>query len=624
VRVTDELNVVKEFNSPSGKRLLDFGQNLVGRLKITVEGEEGTVITLRHAEVLENGQLGVRPLRTAKATDTYTLRGGGAENWAPRFTFHGFRFAEITTSHPLKSEPTVVAQVIHSDMRRTGWFESSNELLNRFHENVVWGMRGNFLYLPTDCPQRDERMGWTGDIQVFAPTASFLYKADAFLGSWLQDLAIEQVKTGDGSVPFVIPAVTWDVMNARSAWGDAATVVPTVVHERFGDIDVLRAQLGSMKAWADHLNELAGSRRLWEGSLQFADWLDPTAPPNDPAKAQTDQDLVSSAYFYLSTKLVAKAARVLGEQKLADAYDGRAMEIKAAFLAEYVTASGRMMSDAQTAYALGIQFGLFANEDQRQRMGDRLAELVRRDGYTIATGFVGTPLITDALSATGHIAVVDRLLFQTKCPSWLYPVTMGATTIWERWDSMLPDGTINPGQMTSFNHYALGGIADWLHRRVAGIAPAEPGYRKIRIDPLPLPSLDHAKAILDSPYGLIESQWYREGGSVTIEVMIPANTEAEVFLPGSTTPKEVGSGSHNWTVESSVDTVRPSMDMTLAELADHPEVLESVAAAIASIRPKYGLRFLKRTPWTKRRTLANALKAFPREISEVVRAALTS
>jgi len=550
VRITQELPVVDVIDSASGTRILDFGQNLVGRLRIRVRGEAGTVVTLRHAEVLENGELGVRPLRLAKATDRYTLRGGGEEVWEPVFTFHGFRYAEVTGLPEPIDAADVTAVVIHSDMRRTGGFDSSHPLLNRLHENVVWGMRGNFLYLPTDCPQRDERLGWTGDIQVFSPTASFLFDTDAFLSSWLVDLAIEQEAAGGGIVPFVVPAVLREAATPAAAWGDAATVVPSVLHERFGDRDVLAAQFESMRGWSDCLLGIAGDRFLWEGGFQFGDWLDPTAPPQDAARAKADPELVASAHLYRSVDLTARAADALGRIEDHRHYAGLAERIRAAFLREYVTEAGRLMSDAQTAYSLAIVFGLYRDQAQRDVMGARLAHLVRENGFHIGTGFVGTPIIADALTMTGRLDTAARLLLETGNPSWLYPVTMGATTVWERWDSMLEDGSINPGEMTSFNHYALGAVADWLHRTVAGLAPAAPGYRVIRIEPRPLDALDHAAAHLDTPYGFARAGWRRDGEHIVVETEVPANTTAEVRLPGSAESFTVGSGRHSWTVDA--------------------------------------------------------------------------
>ena len=346
--------------TPSGRTVLDFGQNLVGRLRLTVDGPAGTVITLRHAEVLEHDELGTRPLRLAKATDTLTLAGDGPITWEPELTFHGFRYAEIDGWPGAFDPAAVTAQVIHSDMERTGWFASSHALVDRLHENVVWGLRGNFLYVPTDCPQRDERLGWTGDIQVFTPTASFLYDVHGFLTSWLTDLELEQEHAG-GIVPFVVPSVLQGRLRPAAAWGDAATVVPTVLHERYGDQRVLTDQLASMQAWTDVIVERSGDRHLWEGQFQFADWLDPSAPPERPAEAKTHPDIVATAYVFRSADLTARAAALLGETAVAEKYAAIAERVRRAFLAEYVTPAGRMVSDAQTGYALAIMFDLVAD-----------------------------------------------------------------------------------------------------------------------------------------------------------------------------------------------------------------------------------------------------------------------
>jgi alpha-L-rhamnosidase len=541
VRPTGEIRPVATVTSPSGQTIVDFGQNFVGRLRLRVVGPAGTAVTLRHAEVLEDGELAVRPLRAAQATDTLVLAGGEAA-WEPRFTFHGFRYAEVTGVGAADADVTGV--VIGSDLRRTGWFACSHDLLNRFHENVVWSMRGNFLSVPTDCPQRDERLGWTGDIQVFAPTASFLFDTRAFLTSWLKDLALEQAAMG-GSVPFVVPNVLPDAATPAAAWGDAACVVPWVLYERYGDAEILRAQYPSMTAWADCLLGIAGEALVWEGGFQFGDWLDPTAPPEDAARAQTHPDIVASAYLCRSLDLAARAGAVVGAAN-APYYAERAAAAKRAFADRYVVSGGgpvRMTSDAPTAYALAVAFDLVPA--WRQELGDRLADLVAAAGDTIATGFVGTPLISDALTETGHLDVAGRLMLQTACPSWLYPVTMGATTIWERWDSLLPDGSVNPGEMTSFNHYAFGAVADWLHRTVAGLAPGAPGYRVVRIAPRPIAGLDWAKAELETPFGLARVGWERTSGGVTVRATVPPGSTATVSLPGQ--PEfTVDAGDHTW------------------------------------------------------------------------------
>ena len=308
--------------------------------------------------------------------------------------------------------------------------------------------------------------------------------SSGFLRSWLKDLAIEQHKM-EGSVPHVVPNVLGTSAGAAAAWADAATVVPSVLYERFGDTKILADQFESMCAWVEYAASLAGETYLWDKGFQFGDWLDPTAPPDNPAKARTDKAIIGTAYFAHSARLTARAAQILGRTEKQTYYEALAEMVETAFVREYVTPAGRLMNDAETAYALAIAFDLLPTAEQRQHAGERLAELVRDSGYQIRTGFVGTPLICDALCSTGHYQAAYRLLLQRECPSWLYPVTMGATTVWERWDSMLPDGTINPGEMTSFNHYALGAVADWMHRTIGGLTPAQPGYRRIEIRPRP-------------------------------------------------------------------------------------------------------------------------------------------
>ncbi|MGH3877478.1 MAG: family 78 glycoside hydrolase catalytic domain [Actinophytocola sp.] len=542
VRVTEVVPAMEITTSPSGATIVDFGQNLVGRVRLHA-CDPAAEVTVRHAEVLEHGELGVRPLRTAKATDTYLTDGDGVLE--PDLTFHGFRYAEVTGVPRLRAED-VEAVVIGTDLRRTGWFECSNPLLNRFHDNVVWSARGNFLDVPTDCPQRDERLGWTGDVQVFGPAAAFLFDSAGFLTSWLADLAAEQHE--DGSVPFVVPDVLRRPGPAAAAWGDAATLLPWVLHERSADVAVLRRQLPSMRAWVDRAAHLAGKDRVWAGGFQFGDWLDPAAPPDEPFAAKADPDVVATAHLARSAQVVADAAALLGDDAVSRQYADLAMQVREAFVREFVTAGGRVLSDAATVYALALCWDLLPTAEQLDRAGERLADIVRAAGFRTATGFVGTPLIMDALTRARRLDVAYRLLLQTGCPSWLYPVTMGATTVWERWDSMLPDGTINPGEMTSFNHYALGAVADWLHRTVAGLAPARPGYRELVVAPRPRPELTGAAARHHTPYGEAAVSWQRAGGRLTLRVVVPVGATATVHVPGRDQPVLIEHGTHDWDV----------------------------------------------------------------------------
>ncbi len=558
VRCTEEVQPVAVLTSPSGKRLLDLGQNLVGRVRLRVSGAAGDTITLRTAEVLQSGELYTRPLREAKSTDVYVLAGRDEpEVWEPRFTVHGFRYVEVTgwpgDLDAAVAAGDIVARVLHSDMRRTGWFESSNPQLNRLHENVVWGMRGNFVDIPTDCPQRDERVGWTGDIQVFAPTASYLYDSSGFLANWLRDVAADQLE--DGTVPWYVPVIpaheVWTPIRPGAVWGDAAVLTPWVLYERFGDAGVLADQYASARAWVDLVERLAGPDRLWNEGFQLGDWLDPSAPPQDPADAKTDRYLVATAYFAHSTRTLARMADVLDRAQDAARYHALADEIRTAFQREYVLPNGRMTSDAQTAYGLALRFDLITDPALRAAVGQRLAELVAESGNRIAVGFAGVNVVSDALSSTGQMDAAYDLLLEEQCPSWLYAVTMGATTVWERWDSMLPDGSVHPGTMTSFNHYALGSVADWLHRVVAGLAPAAPGYREIVFAPRPGGGLTSASARHETPYGTASIAWRLEAGELHVAVTVPTGAAAVVDLEGCE-PVRVSSGEHEFAVPYAV------------------------------------------------------------------------
>jgi alpha-L-rhamnosidase len=442
-------------------------------------------------------------------------------------------------------------------MQRTGTFTCDHPLLDQLHRNVVWGMRGNFVDVPTDCPQRDERLGWTGDLQVFAPAAAYLYDVSGMLGNWLDDLAADQ--RADGSVPVFVPTLEPMLPMLAAGWSDAVTVVPTELAYAYDDLGMLERHYESMRRWVDYVDGAAGPRRLWLHGFQFGDWLDPDAPERQPYKAKTDARLVASAYFALSTQLVADAATLLGHHADADRYGALAEEIRAAFRDEYLTPRGRLMSDTATAYALALRFGLISDDDARRRVAASLARSVKESFYTISSGFLGTPQVLAALSDAGDELSAYRLLTQTGLPSWLYPVTMGATTIWERWDSLLPDGSVNGTGMTSFNHYAFGAVADWMHRHIGGLAPLERGYRTLLVAPLPGPGVTSARASLRTPYGTAECEWSLAGTDVSLRVLVPPNTTAVVVRPGVTddrqNPVRVAAGRHEWGYDVGRETV---------------------------------------------------------------------
>ncbi len=550
VRRIEELAVAEVLTTPSGRTVLDFGQNLVGRVRFTVDGPTGTTVTLRHAEVLEGGEPAYEPLRNAEATDRYTLRGGGPETWEPDFTFHGFRYVEIEGWPGTIDAGAFAAVVLHTDLDRTGTFTCSDELVNKLHANVVWGMRGNFIDVPTDCPQRDERMGWTGDIQVFAPSAAYLYDVVGTLQNWLADLRADQAP--DGRVPVVVPELNGDgifLPEFAAGWSDAATTVPWALYDASGDRALLDQQFESMRGWVDWVTARTRGRRIWFGDFQFGDWLDPTAPADNPTLARTDTSVVATAYWARSAQLVADAAELLGHEADAATYGHLAEEIRSAFRAEFLTPRARLMSDTSTAYALAIVFDLVDDPKTRDRLGAHLARLSRSSFFTISTGFLGTPVVLQALSLTGHSDIAYKLLLQTAPPSWLYSVTMGATTIWERWDSVLPDGRVNGAGMTSFNHYALGSVAAWLHEVVGGLAPGEPGYRTIHMAPVPGAGISSASAQLETPYGTTACAWSVLGTTVTLRAVVPPNSTALITLPGRPEHAEVGSGTHTWNYE---------------------------------------------------------------------------
>jgi alpha-L-rhamnosidase len=591
VRRIQEVAPVAVFRAPSGETIVDFGQNLVGRVRIRLQGARGSTVTLRHAEVLEDGELAVRTLRAARSTDTYTLSGDpGGEEWEPRFTFHGFRYLGVTGWPGELASDAVRAVVLHSDMERIGWFECSHPLVNRLHENIVWGMRGNFLDVPTDCPQRSERLGWTGDIQVFAPTAALLYDVSGVLSSWLADLAAEQTDTG--VVPHVVPSVEQAWVTPTCGWGDAATIVPWEVYVHSGDREVLARQFDSMRRWVECERRAAGEDHIWDGDFQFGDWLDPKAPAGDPSAARTDPDLLATAFLAHSTRLLAAVARVLARDDDAERYAALAEDVATAFRAEFATPRGRLTSESQTAYAIALEFGLLTHE-QRAGAARRLAAAVRADGTALGTGFLGTPWLCSALSDVGNDRLAYALLLRERCPSWLYPVTQGATTMWERWDALRPDGSIHPDDMVSFNHYAFGAVGAWLYHRVAGLAPdpEHPGWKRFLVAPQPGGGLTHASATVDTPYGIARSAWVLEGERFELRVTVPPNTTALVSVPTRDGVVEVGSGEHGWAVDVDVATLEGwtsvsaghGLETRLGDVADDPVVMEVIVSVGAKI-----------------------------------------
>ncbi|TNM63192.1 alpha-L-rhamnosidase [Streptomyces sp. NP160] len=567
VRRQEVLRAQRVWTSPSGATLVDVGQNLVGWVRLAVPGAPdlaGAEVVLRHAEVLEGGELGTRPLRGAAATDVFVLSGADVDVFEPSFTFHGFRYVEVTGfpgDHDALAE-ALEAVVVGSQLRRTGTFACSEPLVDQLVSNSVWGQKGNFLSVPTDCPQRDERLGWTGDIAVYAPTAAFQFDVADFLHSWLLDVPCEMSHRPDGAVPVTVPDVLkharfdgpppFPEVGAQAIWSDAAAWVPLALWTAYGDLDRLAAHYPGVLAHIASVEPLLSPSGLWDSGMQLADWLDPDAPPDAPWQAKAHPGVVATASFHRSVAFAAEAARLLGHDDDAERLTVLAARLRTAFRAAYVHraaadapdgATGlRVESDCATVYALAVCFGML-EDDEEQAAADRLAQLVESAGHRVSTGFAGTPYVTWALSEHGHVETAYRLLLETGCPSWLYTVSMGATTVWERWDSMLPDGSINPGEMTSFNHYALGAVCDWVYQVVGGLRPAEPGYRRVRVQPVPGPGITWASTALDSPVGRIEVDWRSEGGELSVRVSLPEGVPADVVLPDGTARAVVG-GEH--------------------------------------------------------------------------------
>jgi alpha-L-rhamnosidase len=544
VMAVEEIQPISAITTPKGEKVLDMGQNMVGWARLRVRGNAGDTVIMKFAEVLDKeGNFYMDNLRAADCTDTYILSGNGEEVYEPSFTFHGFRYVLL---EGLAADPTldqVTGIVIHSDMQPTGNFQCSDSLINQLQHNIRWGQKGNFLDIPTDCPQRDERLGWTGDAQVFAPTAAFNYNVAAFYTKWMKDLSADQ--TPDGKVPHVIPDVLKG-SGGSTAWADAAIVVPWTTYLAYGDKRILETQYASMQAWVSFMKVQAGEDHLWLGGRHYGDWLAFATTRSDYPGATTEKDLIATAYYAYSTGLLAKIADILGKTDDAKRYLQLSERIKAAFVHEFVTPSGRLVSNTQTAYSLALSFRLLP-EDLVAKAATYLAEDVKKMGH-LTTGFVGTPLLCAVLSANGYEDLAFMLLNRKEYPSWLYPVTQGATTIWERWDGQKPDGTFQNTGMNSFNHYAYGAIGQWLYTYVAGIKIDElrPGYKHFFLAPHPGGGLQHARATFDSMYGTIRSSWRLDGEKVTYEFEIPANTTATVILPGSNEPLELGSGIHSF------------------------------------------------------------------------------
>ena len=533
---------VRILTTPKGEKVIDFGQNLVGWVSLKVKGKAGDKIIISHAEVLDKeGNFYTTNLRSAKAQDTYILSGEGEEAFEPHFTFHGFQFIRVEGYPGELSADNFTAVALYSDTKKTGSFVSSNALINQLQHNIEWGQKGNFLDVPTDCPQRDERLGWTGDAQVFSRTATYLTGVHNFFSKWLKDLAADQ--TSAGSVPFVIPNVLGDNAGGSTAWADASTIIPWNIYLAYGDTAILSQQYNSMKAWVEYMHNKSKDN-LWNTGFHFGDWLFYRPDDdNDGRAAVTDKYLIAQCFYAHSVQLLANAANVLHRTEDAAFYTNLLRMVKEAFVKEYLTPNGRLVSGTQTAYVLALNFDMLP-ENLRAQAAERLAQNVASYDNHLTTGFAGTSYLCHVLSRFGYTDVAYKLLLQETYPSWLYPVKRGATTIWERWDGIKPDSSFETPGMNSYNHYAYGAIGDWLYRVVAGIDTYEdgPGYKHIKIQPHIGGNLTIANADLDTYYGRTSSHWATKEGHLVLDMEIPANTKADVFIPASNADAVTESG----------------------------------------------------------------------------------
>ena len=533
VRLHERLKPISVLKTPAGETVLDFGQNLAGLLRFETDAPEGTELWFQFGEALDReGNFYRDNMRTALAELRY-ICDGRHRVYRPQFTFFGFRYVKVT-GWPGEVDPAAfTSEALYSDMPETGYFECSDPRVNKLFENSLWSQKSNFVDNPTDCPQRDERLGWTGDAQVFCTTAAMHMNTDAFFRKYLYDLAIEQAK--DEYVPVVVPNILrqtgiWQM--PITGWGDAATVIPWVLYKHYGDRAVLEAQYPSMKAWVDYMRRCDPEDSGLYTRFSLGDWLAQDTKDPDNWFGLTPSDLISTAYYALSARIVAKTARLLGLEADARSYGELEQKVTEAFRREYVTPGGRVVSETQTAQAIALYFDLLTDE-QKGVAAAHLAERLRIDHNRLTTGFLGTPCLCPALSENGLNEYAYALLLQTECPSWLYEVEMGATTTWERWNSVRPDGSFGPVGMNSLNHYAFGAVCEWLYRYVAGISPTEsaPGFKHILLRPLPNSQLKHARATLETPYGTVCSGWELTDAGIELEFEIPFNATAEIFLP---------------------------------------------------------------------------------------------
>ena len=538
VKIVGEVKPVEMFKTPKGETVIDFGQNMVGWVEIKVCGDRGSKIKISHAEVLDkDGNFYTENMRTAKNEVIFITNGEKEQTYHPHFSFQGFRYIRIDECDMSVSLDNFVGKVICSDININAEFKSSNKLLNRLFSNVLWGQRGNFVDIPTDCPQRDERVGWSGDAQIFMSTALKNSDSSAFFTKWLLDMSADQKQ--DGLVPIFIPSM--DEEKTASAWGDCATVCPIELYKAYGDKKFLSKMYPMMKNWVRYIRN-QGGEFLWNDGFQFGDWLGLDAQEGSYEGA-TDKYYIATAFYAYSTYLTMKASEVLGFMDDTIKYERLYKSIVSEFRKAYLDENGDPITKTQTAYVLGLYMNLFENPGEYAL---KLSQMIKTNANRLKTGFVGTPYLCYALSENGYSDICYDLLLQEEYPSWLYPVTKGATTIWEHWDGIKPDGSMWSEDMNSYNHYAYGSIMDWVYSVVCGIKTdiSYPAYKKFVVKPCVTNRLKFCRVEYNTPYGRVASGWENlDNGKIRISVKIPCNTSAQIILPNGESYQK-GSGEY--------------------------------------------------------------------------------
>ena len=593
VRTVERIPVKEVIRTPKGELVYDFGQNVAGVVEVKTPADFDGTLVLRHAEILVNGNFYTENLRGAKATDTFTCR--GAHTLSAEFTFHGFRYLCVEGAELPKE--CFTALVRHTDMKRTGYMQTDNARFQRLYENVIWGQRGNFVDIPTDCPQRDERLGWTGDINAFCRTAAYNYDIRAFMKKWLKTLRDDQ--TADGRIPHVAPDCLGEENRATNAmWCDAVTMVPWALYEMYGDISFLEENFSAMEKF------IAARERTMENGLivrghEYGDWLamDGEALLGNSVIGRTDVFFLTNVLHANSLKIAADAAHLLGKEKEEKIYRKKYEQHLARVREEYITKGGRLAFDTVTAQAVALHFGIIP-EEYRAKLAAQLNENVVRHGYRMVTGFIGSPFLLFALADNGYFETARKVLLNNGFPGWLYEVDMGATTIWERWNSLMPDGTPNPDGMNSYNHYAYGSVMEFVYRRIAGIEAKEAGFATIKIAPRPVKGLPKLYAEYESVCGKIVSGYSQKDGKIEYVIEIPGQIVAEIVLPNEA-PVSVKGGRHIFVRDSEELYCEPfTPESTVLEVFENPKAVQAFNEVFGGIFTGSEIAWMKGEPKT--------------------------